>query len=87
MTAIAHSTIGMGVPTQSAGGGAAIQVAGVDHRYRHTTVNALDGIDLQIGPGEAVAFIGRSGCGKSTLLHIIAGLLKPTAHPTRCTPG
>ena len=83
MTAIAHSTIGMGVPTQSAGGGAAIQVAGVDHRYRHTTVNALDGIDLQIGPGEAVAFIGRSGCGKSTLLHIIAGLLKPTTGEVR----
>ena len=40
---------------------------------------ALDGIDLDIKPGEFVSVVGPSGCGKSTLLRIIAGLTSATA--------
>lgn len=39
---------------------------------------ALEGIDLQVKPGEIVSLVGTSGCGKSTLLRIVAGLDFPT---------
>ncbi|MDR0269436.1 ABC transporter ATP-binding protein [Paenibacillus sp.] len=39
---------------------------------------ALDGLNLQVYPGEFVSLVGPSGCGKTTLLSIMAGLLKPT---------
>jgi ABC-type lipoprotein export system ATPase subunit len=42
-------------------------------------VRAVDGVDLEVAPGETVAVMGPSGCGKSTLLHVLGGLDRPTA--------
>ncbi|PXA88193.1 polar amino acid ABC transporter ATP-binding protein [Caulobacter sp. D4A] len=50
----------------------AILAQGLVKRFGDTTV--LDGVDLDVAPGEVVAVIGPSGSGKSTLLRCLAGL-------------
>jgi ABC-type lipoprotein export system ATPase subunit len=41
-------------------------------------VRAVDGVDLEVAPGETLAVMGPSGCGKSTLLHLLGGLDRPS---------
>ena len=62
--------------------GLPIRCRGVVHLYRtfegHDVV-ALQGVDLDIGAGERVAFLGPSGSGKSTLLTLFGGIQRPSA--------
>jgi len=62
----------------------AVSLKGVTKQF-HAGVIALDGIDLDVEPGEFVSLIGPSGCGKSTLLRVIGDLTKPTARSTAST--
>ena len=57
-----------------------IRIRGLKKVYRvgEERVRALNGVDLDIYPGEFVCIIGRSGSGKSTLLNMMAGLEKPS---------
>ncbi len=42
-------------------------------------VNAVDGVDLTIGPGKTLGLVGESGSGKSTLARLITRLIEPSA--------
>ena len=50
-----------------------------DYGREASLVHAVDGVDLEVAPGETVAIMGPSGCGKSTLLYLLGGLDQPTA--------
>jgi NitT/TauT family transport system ATP-binding protein len=56
-----------------------VSINGLTKTFPKGKVTALQGIDLQIEPGEFVSLIGPSGCGKSTLLRVIGDLIQPTA--------
>jgi len=62
----------------------ALALLGRTARLTHFT--ALDGINLDVRPGEAVGIIGENGSGKSTLLRLIAGISVPDAGEIYVSP-
>jgi ABC-2 type transport system ATP-binding protein len=60
-----------------AAGASAISLRGVTKSFG--PVQAVRGIDLEIAPGEIVAFLGPNGAGKTSSIDMILGLSRPTS--------
>ncbi len=56
------------------GGGASLKITGLSKSYASSV--ALDGIDLDVRPGEFMTLLGPSGSGKTTTLNLVAGFIE-----------
>jgi ABC-2 type transport system ATP-binding protein len=68
-----------------AGAAPGISLTGIAKTYRTSAgpVRAVDGVDLDIAPGETVALLGPNGAGKSTAIDMILGLQVPDGGTVR----
>lgn len=60
-----------------AAGAPALRLTGATKRFGGVT--AVDGIDLEVSPGEVVAFLGPNGAGKTSTIDMLLGLSTPTS--------
>jgi ABC-2 type transport system ATP-binding protein len=66
--------------------GCAAELSEVDKRFGK--VVALDGLNLQVQPGELLSVLGPNGAGKSTAISLMLGLEQPDKGEARlCGPG
>src|ERR1051326_6902251 len=95
MTATVDAATAATAITSAAGSGTtapvasapAVRLTGIGKTFRDGGAPVLDGIDLDVAPGEFVCLLGASGCGKSTLLNIVAGLDAPSQGSVQVPSG
>jgi len=78
---LAHPSTGVDAQTRPAADVAAVRLEHVTKRFGDTL--AVDGIDLEVRPGEFFSILGPSGSGKTTCLRMIAGFEAPTSGTIR----
>jgi ABC-2 type transport system ATP-binding protein len=57
----------------------AIEAKGLTKTFQNQSKPSVDGLSLEIRPGESVAFLGPNGAGKSTTIKMLCGILKPNS--------
>jgi subfamily B ATP-binding cassette protein MsbA len=60
-----------------------VEFQDIEFTYPGSGTPVLEGVSLQIEPGETVALVGRSGSGKSTLVNLLAGFYQPDSGEIR----
>src|SRR3954470_14200262 len=60
---------------------AILEVEGISRSFGG--VRAVDGVTMQLSPGEIVGLIGPNGAGKTTLVNLMTGVLRPSAGKVR----
>lgn len=63
-----------GSPSPGTSNSPALRIRGVRRAFK--SLQALDGVDLELAPGEWAALLGPNGAGKTTLMRCVAGLLR-----------
>jgi putative spermidine/putrescine transport system ATP-binding protein len=71
------SQLAASAPVTPAASRVGVEFKGVQRHFG--AVTALQGLDMEIHPGELVALLGPSGCGKTTALRLLAGFDRPDA--------
>ncbi|MGI9004729.1 MAG: ATP-binding cassette domain-containing protein [Streptosporangiaceae bacterium] len=76
MTALPDAAAAGRGPVHGQAAGSVVSVSGLTVRFG--PLRALDGVDLEIRPGEVIALAGENGAGKTTLVRALAGDIAPT---------
>jgi iron(III) transport system ATP-binding protein len=63
------------LPPSAPGDTAALRITDLTRYYGSTA--AIDGVNVEVGPGQLVSLLGPSGCGKTTTLRLVAGFSPP----------
>ena len=64
-------------PRSTSNGDASIVARGLTRHFGD--VRAVDGVDLEVAPGEVYGFLGPNGAGKTTITRMLSTLLRPSA--------
>ena len=70
--------MGKGAPLPQ-GKAPGIRLSGLGYTYPNADSATLEGVDVDIKPGERIAIVGANGAGKTTIIKLICGLYKPKA--------
>ncbi|MFC5289515.1 dipeptide ABC transporter ATP-binding protein [Actinokineospora guangxiensis] len=73
------SAVDLPVRPDAPAGETVLRITGLRRHFRQgrATVRAVDGVDLDLAAGQALALLGESGCGKTTVLRQVIGLRAP----------